>query len=1772
MSIHAVMIETDALWPFDGEACRCVDRVRSGVVMVSVRIDASGDDVAGRRWHQRFWTAAILFLLFPLVPLLPAIATPAYALGTIATLFTSADAPDHPDVPTTSVEEFGTVFSSDADGVVRGVRYYRGPNNTGPHTGSIWTNTGTRLATAAFVNEADSGWETALFAQPVAITAGAQYVASYVAPSGHYSYTAGQFTAAYDRAPLHVPASGGRFLVGGGFPTTVSTDNYNVDVLFESGVLVVTSASPTNNDRYVPTTVHPTVTFNTAITSGSLAMSLTGPSGAVSGSTGYNTTTRTATFTPSAALTVGRTYTVSVNAQAGPAPILSPYAWSFTVAGPPVANTIFASTELPQVASVGSTDDTEVGVRFMPVADGTVSGVRFYKGPANTGSHVGSLWSADGSLLASATFTGESSSGWQSVNFPQSVPVLAGQTYVASYRAPNGGYATTDNQFAVDRDTFPYHIVAGSGVTHAGAGFPATAGNTNYWVDVTLQTDAVRGTTATNPAAVVKTVTTPGPTSLSGNVTISTDTVWGPQGSPYLILSGLDVPAGVSLTLLPGTVVKIGQSLSVEGQLLSLGTPSSHVTITSLRDDTAMGDTNQDGSATVPAPGDWYRLSFSSSSTNVVPMSALDYTDVRYGGKTNSTTGLCNVDGMVYVTASGRVAIANSTLSYSFTSGLRGEFESSLGSTGLYNSTLSNSPCGVSMTAAKAQLVGNVIDAGSAGTAVNYANSSGRVWFNTTTSTVSATVTSGPPLPRSTLDIEYNEFLNGAGGGGITDWSNNWWGSDLNTLPACMDPNLVASQHLPVTLVPSSSCPQGQQAVSGQAAGVAPSLSASPSILPQAAREAFAPAYGPVNTYSGALTYSATDLSIEDAGVSVAATRTYRSDKTDAPDAGPGWFTSYSQGISSLGSGVAAMNLDNGGSVPFRTDAAAGYVPAPGVAATYSTGANGTTVSTADQTTYSFDSGGALQTVALGDPGHVLTIARSDGHPSRITGASGRYLDYSRADGHLQTTTDSTGRSVSLSYSDGHLTGVTGVDGQTETYGYDGNGRLATVTTPMGRAKLAVAYDSSGRVAWLEQEGIGRTTFDYDTDHGRTIVTTPDGTRLIQEFDWAGRLLAEHVDNNSSAVGGSGRHVVYDGDGRPVVTVTGVPTQPMTGYGPSAPGVAYNASGDAVLNVDPLGRFTTATYNPRHQPLVEQRSLTATTTTTTTNTYDGSGRLATVTDAMNGVTSFQYNSRGQLTQRTDALGRVQSAVYLDNGDRQSATDESGAVTTYEYDGLGRVTAVTDPLGHRTTATYTSWGATASRTRPGGGVDAMTFNNDRQPDTWTDAVGGVSRVEYDGAGRVQATVAADGGRTTYTYDIQGRPVVVTDPNGHVTQRTYSGEGWLVSTVDAAGALTQYSYDPAGHLVRTTNALGLVTQTVWDRAGAQVGYQLPTGANESYTFDAAGRMTSVKTPRGNTWTTTYDNLDRPTAMTDPLNDISSITYDAVGRTATTTDPMGNVTNYAYNDTARTVTQSDSLGIASVVTTDAVGHVIASQDGAGAVSTIAYNADGLPVRQVQPDGLATVSEYDPAGRLVAVTDTAARRTTFTLDPLGRITATDKPGGAHETFGYDPDGNLISHVDATNGTWTYQYGPTNLLAVASDPMSHSTRHFYDALGEERMRIDPTGVVTSYGYDPAGRPQMLRDSTGANWTTFYDADGNVNRTVDSLALNTFYTYDNAGHHTGTTWNGASFTYTYDKDGRMTKSVDPYVMNWTYDARGRVATQVDALSAKRRSGTTGPTA
>jgi hypothetical protein len=228
--------------------------------------------------------------------------------------------------------------------------------------------------------------------------------------------------------------------------------------------------------------------------------------------------------------------------------------------------TVFDLTQ-PAVADSGDGSAVELGMKFRASDSGRVTGVRFYKSAANTGTHTGSLWNASGTRLAQVTFAGETATGWQTALFSSPVNITAGATYVVSYYAPNGHYAVTSSAFTSAVDKPPLTALAtgtsANGVYAYGATsqFPTGSFNaSNYWVDVLYAAESAPGTptgvtaTATNGGASVSWTAPSGggvPTSYEvtpfiGATAQTTKTVTGSPPATSTTVNGLT--AGTSYT------------------------------------------------------------------------------------------------------------------------------------------------------------------------------------------------------------------------------------------------------------------------------------------------------------------------------------------------------------------------------------------------------------------------------------------------------------------------------------------------------------------------------------------------------------------------------------------------------------------------------------------------------------------------------------------------------------------------------------------------------------------------------------------------------------------------------------------------------------------------------------------------------------------------------------------------------------------------------------------------------------------------------------------------------------------------------------------------------------------------------------------------------------------------------------------------------------------------------------------------------------------------
>jgi hypothetical protein len=501
--------------------------------------------------------------------------------------------PETADAGDPSPVELGLHFTPDRDGFVTGIRFYKAPANEGTHVGTLWNANGQALAQVTFAGETASGWQTAMLSTAVPVVANTTYVVSYTAPTGRYAAENGAFWYTGRTAEPFTVAGGfraepaGVYGAPGQFPeSSWEATQYYVDVLFataDEAPLAISGRSPASGATSVPLDTEVSAQFSKPVTAGSAALTLTTDDGtAVAGATAYDAATRTVTFTPSAALAPDTRYTASASALADGGGIAGPASWSFRTAvsdQDPGGRTVslYDDSDVPEILEAADWVPVTLGVRFASSEDGYVTGVRFYKGPGNTGTHVGALWAVGGSEpLAQATFADETATGWQTVTFAHPVRIAKDTQYIASYSTTVGHYSATLSAFSgvgLQRDPLSTGTDAGA-FTYAG-GYPGSSSSTSYLVDVVFTRDAA-------PLAVV------GRTPAPGQLGVGT-------GGTASVTFSAPLAGGAHLELAAGSGTVAGtSSLSSDGTTLTF-TPAAPLAASTQYTATATGLVSVDG-------------------------------------------------------------------------------------------------------------------------------------------------------------------------------------------------------------------------------------------------------------------------------------------------------------------------------------------------------------------------------------------------------------------------------------------------------------------------------------------------------------------------------------------------------------------------------------------------------------------------------------------------------------------------------------------------------------------------------------------------------------------------------------------------------------------------------------------------------------------------------------------------------------------------------------------------------------------------------------------------------------------------------------------------------------------------------------------------------------------------------------------------------------------------------------------------------------------------
>ncbi|MCP6759275.1 MAG: DUF4082 domain-containing protein [Fischerella sp. CENA71] len=348
--------------------------------------------------------------------------------------------------------ELGMKFRSATAGQISSIRFWKAPSETGTHTGRIWTATGTLLASVTFTNETASGWQQQALSTPVNIQANSTYVVS-VNVNSYYVATSNALGTSIVNGDLSSVADGNNGVFNGtpgAFPSnSYRNTNYFRDINFVAIALpTITKVSGDNQTGATGVTLpnplvvqvkdssgnpQSGVTVNFAVTAGGGSVS---PASAVTNASGQASTTLTLGASPGAISPVTNTVSATANGIGSV---------TFSATANPSGNVqTVLTTQTPSNPNFTDNVPYELGMKFRSAKGGQILGIRFWKASSETGTHVGKIWTQTGTLLASVTFTNETTSGWQQQALSTPVNIQANTTYVVSVNV-NAYYAITYN-------------------------------------------------------------------------------------------------------------------------------------------------------------------------------------------------------------------------------------------------------------------------------------------------------------------------------------------------------------------------------------------------------------------------------------------------------------------------------------------------------------------------------------------------------------------------------------------------------------------------------------------------------------------------------------------------------------------------------------------------------------------------------------------------------------------------------------------------------------------------------------------------------------------------------------------------------------------------------------------------------------------------------------------------------------------------------------------------------------------------------------------------------------------------------------------------------------------------------------------------------------------------------------------------------------------------------------------------------------------------------
>jgi len=438
-----------------------------------------------------------------------------------------------------------------------------------------------------------------------------------------------------------------------------------------------------------------------------------------------------------------------------------------------------------------------------------------------------------------------------------------------------------------------------------------------------------------------------------------------------------------------------------------------------------------------------------------------------------------------------------------------------------------------------------------------------------------------------------------------------------------------------------------------------------------------------------------------------------------------------------------------------------------------------------------------------------------------------------------------------------------------------------------------------------------------------------------------------------------------------------------------------------------------------------------------------------------------YDNASQVLQQQVAVGTTDAATeatftYSNNGRLQTLKDAENNLTTYEYDGFDRLQKTrmpNTPKGSGTSSvtdyeqlTYDANSNVTNRRLRDAQSIIFTYDKLNRP-TLKNLPGGEPDVTYgyDNLGRL--TLANQtGNNLSFSYDALGRNLTQVGPQATVASQWDLAGRRTKLTYPGAGLFIDYDYLVTGEMTRlrengASSGVGVLATIAYDDLGRRATLTRGNGTVTTYTFDPVSRLASLAenftgTTNDQSVTFAYNPASQIANLT-RTNDLYAWTGHGSGSTASVANGLNQITTIG----GAAVTY-DSKGNLTVDPVTPKNYLYTSQN----LLRFASGA-GAP---------AVTLTYDPMMRLYDVIgNTAGTGTRFAYDGADMIAEYNEANALQRRFIHGPgsDEPLVWYegTGTTDRRWFHADERGSVIAISDGGGNVTTINRYDEYGKPR-------------------------------------------------------------------------------------------------------------------------